>query len=95
MMRLCARRSAAANMMVELLLVTLLLLLPGAESCTVHVHHTQGCYNDSDWQVALHVVFTDRAAHDAYQDHPRHQAFLEASAPNWAQVRVFDTAVAG
>lgn len=38
-------------MMVELLLVTLLLLLPGAESCTVHVHHTQGCYNDSDWQV--------------------------------------------
>jgi hypothetical protein len=32
------------------LLATLLQLMPAAEACAAHVHHTMGCYNDSDWQ---------------------------------------------
>jgi len=49
--------------------------------------------NDQGFDVALHVHFTDRAAHDRYQDDPRHQAFIEANQDNWRAVRVFDSAV--
>ncbi|MBY0228908.1 MAG: Dabb family protein [Gemmataceae bacterium] len=47
--------------------------------------------NDRDWDVGLHLVFRDQAAHDAYQAHPRHVAFVEENKPTWAGVRVFDT----
>ena len=47
--------------------------------------------NDRGFDVALHVYFVDRAAHDAYQEHPRHKQFIEESRPNWKQVRVFDS----
>lgn len=46
--------------------------------------------NDRAFDVALHVVFTDRAAHDDYQNHPRHQKFIAENSANWKQVRVFD-----
>jgi hypothetical protein len=46
--------------------------------------------NDRAFDVALHVVFTDRAAHDAYQEHPRHKKFITENNANWKQVRVFD-----
>ena len=46
--------------------------------------------NDRAFDVALHVVFTDRAAHDEYQKHPRHVKFIEENSANWKQVRVFD-----
>jgi hypothetical protein len=46
--------------------------------------------NDRAFDVALHVEFVDRAAHDAYQEHPRHKRFIEESRPNWKEVRVFD-----
>ena len=49
--------------------------------------------NDRAFDVALHVVFTDLAAHDAYQQAPRHLKFIEESKPNWAKVRVFDADV--
>jgi Stress responsive A/B Barrel Domain len=49
--------------------------------------------NDRDFDVALHIVFEDRAAHDLYQDAPRHHAFIAECRDNWARVRVFDTAV--
>jgi hypothetical protein len=32
---------------------------------------------DQSYQVALNVVFTDQAAQDAYQVHPRHVEFVE------------------
>lgn len=48
--------------------------------------------NDRDWDVALHLVFKDKAAHDAYQDHPRHLKFIEENKDTWAKVRVFDSA---
>jgi len=50
--------------------------------------------NDRDFDVSLYVVFTDRAAHDAYQQNPRHLQFIEENKSNWKQVRVFDSNVA-
>lgn len=47
--------------------------------------------NDRDFDVSLHIVFKDRAAHDAYQVAPRHTEFIEALKDNWGKVRVFDT----
>jgi hypothetical protein len=50
--------------------------------------------NDLGYEVSLHVVFTDRAAHDAYQVAPRHMQFIDEQKPNWKQVRVFDSDLA-
>ena len=49
--------------------------------------------NDRDFDVALHVVFTDRAAHDAYQNDATHNQFVAEMKANWAKVRVFDSLV--
>lgn len=49
--------------------------------------------NDRDFDVALHIVFVDREAHDAYQDDPDHNTFIETNQANWAKVRVFDSQV--
>jgi hypothetical protein len=49
--------------------------------------------NDRNFDVALHVVFEDNAAHDAYQVEPRHQQFIAENKANWASVRVFDADV--
>jgi hypothetical protein len=49
--------------------------------------------NDRDWHVGLHIVFVDRAAHDAYQDDATHVKFVEEMKGNWAAVRVFDSLV--
>ena len=49
--------------------------------------------NQTDFDVALQVVFESRAAHDAYQVAPRHLAFIEENKGNWAKVRVFDANV--
>jgi quinol monooxygenase YgiN len=49
--------------------------------------------NDKEFDVALHVVFKSRAAHDAYQTAPRHLKFIEESKPNWTRARVFDADV--
>ena len=51
--------------------------------------------NDLDFDVALHVVFTDREAHDRYQQDPRHLQFIEENKGNWKRVRVFDAEVEG
>ncbi|HYN04291.1 MAG TPA: Dabb family protein [Vicinamibacteria bacterium] len=47
--------------------------------------------NDLGFDVGLHVYFRDKAAHDAYQDHPRHQQFIAEMNANWKTVRVFDS----
>jgi hypothetical protein len=49
--------------------------------------------NDKTFDVALHLVFASKAAHDQYQDHPRHVQFVNACKPLWKQVRVFDSEV--
>jgi hypothetical protein len=51
--------------------------------------------NDRGFDVALHVVFDSLASHDAYQQAPDHLQFIEENKPNWKQVRVFDSDVAG
>jgi hypothetical protein len=48
--------------------------------------------NDRDFDVALHIVFQDKKAHDDYQDAPRHKQFVEENKQNWKKVRVFDAA---
>src|ERR1700734_2969387 len=47
--------------------------------------------NDRDWHVGLHLLFIDKAAHDAYQDDPTHEKFVAEMKGNWAAVRVFDS----
>lgn len=47
--------------------------------------------NDRDWDVALHLVFANKEAHDKYQDHPEHLKFIEENKANWEKVRVFDS----
>lgn len=47
--------------------------------------------NDKQFHVSLHTVFTDRAAHDAYQVAERHLAFINNNKANWKKVRVFDS----
>lgn len=47
--------------------------------------------NDRDWDVGLHVIFKNRAAHDQYQDAPRHLQFIEENKASWKKVRVFDS----
>jgi hypothetical protein len=49
--------------------------------------------NDVDFDVALHVVFENKAAHDRYQDAPLHLQFIEENKGNWSKVRVFDSYV--
>jgi hypothetical protein len=51
--------------------------------------------NDRDWDVALHLVFVDKSAHDKYQDHKEHLKFIEENKANWAKVRVFDSELTG
>ena len=47
--------------------------------------------NDRDWDVALHLVFANKAAHDKYQDHADHLKFIAENKDGWAKVRVFDS----
>jgi hypothetical protein len=49
--------------------------------------------NVRDWDVGLHLVFADKAAHDSYQTDPMHEKFVEENKPGWAGVRVFDSLV--
>lgn len=51
--------------------------------------------NDRMFQVALHVVFANQEAHDAYQTAPDHLKFIEENKAGWKQVRVFDSFVTG
>lgn len=50
--------------------------------------------NDLDFDVALHLVFKDRAAHDTYQTHAKHLEFIDKNKALWSKVRVFDSNVA-
>ena len=46
---------------------------------------------DQSYQVALNIVFKDKATQDAYQEHPLHVEFVEkAFKPNCIKVVVYD-----
>jgi hypothetical protein len=49
--------------------------------------------NDRNFDIGLHIVFADRAAHDRYQDAPLHHQFVAENKDNWLNVRVFDSIV--
>ena len=45
---------------------------------------------DASYAWALILTFSDLAAHDRYQDHPVHHAFLDEFAATWEKVQVYD-----
>ncbi len=45
---------------------------------------------DNTFTFGLTVLFADIAAHDAYQEHPLHRAFLERFGVFWDKVLVYD-----
>ena len=47
--------------------------------------------NDRDFDVGLHVIFQNKAAHYAYQVSAMHLQFIEENKENWKKVRVFDS----
>ena len=47
--------------------------------------------NDRGFDVALHIVFKDKASHDKYQKAEDHHRFIEEFKQNWESVRVFDS----
>lgn len=49
--------------------------------------------SDRDFDVVLHLVFENKAAHDVYQESERHTRFIEQNEANWAQVRSCDAYV--
>jgi hypothetical protein len=49
--------------------------------------------NDLDFDVALHIVFDSKEAHDAYQEASAHEQFISENKPSWRLVRVFDSDV--
>lgn len=60
-------------------------------SAGVRAKDMQRDVNDKEFDVALHIVFRDKAAHDKYAEHPRHMKFIEQFKDSWAKVRVFDS----
>lgn len=49
---------------------------------------------NQDFDVSLHCVFRDRAAHDVYQRAERHLQFIAENKDQWASVRVYDSDLA-
>lgn len=51
----------------------------------------KGELNDRDFDVALTIVFKNKAAHDTYQPNRRHLDFIKENKGLWTKVRVFDS----
>jgi hypothetical protein len=49
--------------------------------------------NDQEFDVALHLVFKDKAAHDTYQTSEKDQQFVAEYSPTLKKIRVFDSKV--
>ena len=45
---------------------------------------------DNSYDIGLCVILNDRAAHDAYQNHPLHQQFLAKHRQHWKKILVYD-----
>lgn len=45
---------------------------------------------DRSYSFGLTVLLPDMAAHDAYQEHPLHKAFLEQFVGSWEKVLIYD-----
>jgi hypothetical protein len=49
--------------------------------------------SDRNFDVALQIIFESKAAHDVYQESPRHEEFFELLGGNWENLRSFDAYV--
>ena len=49
--------------------------------------------NNTDFHVALHLIFASQEDHDRYQTSDRHQQFIANNKETWAQVQVFDSQI--
>ena len=47
---------------------------------------------DASFDYAITCVFADVAAHDAYQAHPEHLAFVALGKTLWTRVQIYDAA---
>ena len=47
----------------------------------------------ADWDVALHIVFKDKASLAKYGPHPDHQKFIAENKENWKGVKVYDSEI--
>jgi len=47
--------------------------------------------NDREFDVALHILFKDKASHEQYQKAEKHLQFIEENQESWSKVRVFDS----
>src|SRR5215213_6465790 len=47
----------------------------------------------TDFDVALHIVFKNKAALDKYGPHPDHQKFIAENKENWKGVKVYDSLI--
>ena len=47
----------------------------------------------ADWDVALHIVFKDKASLKKYGPHPKHQKFIEENKAMWKGVKVYDSLI--
>jgi hypothetical protein len=45
---------------------------------------------DHSYDFALLLTFTDEAAHDVYQDHAVHLAFVDTCRHLWSRVQIYD-----
>jgi hypothetical protein len=68
---------------------------PGCEafSAGVVAEDLRAPVNDRDFDVVVHILFKDKAAHDEYQVSERHKKFIEENKDSWSKVRVFDSYV--
>jgi hypothetical protein len=64
-----------------------------AFACGVRAEQLKRVVNDLEFHVSLHILFQSQADHDAYQDAPRHERFVDECQQNWARARVFDSEV--
>lgn len=73
-----------------------LAVLPGIKSfaCGVLEKDLDRRENDRNFDVSLHILFESKEAHKAYQAARSHDEFVSRHEDNWAEVRVFDSAVA-
>ena len=46
---------------------------------------------DRSYAYCLTIVFKDVAAHDAYQIHPIHKAFVQTCQQYWTRVQIYDS----
>jgi hypothetical protein len=60
-------------------------------ACGVLAQELHREVNVRDFDVGLHIIFRDRAAHDAYQISAAHQRFITENKATWKHVRVFDS----